>query len=99
MTKTTKLTLLAIILLSQVFYIKYLIVPEFRVKPGQVWEYKCTLPFHENDSPKYHTVIDVKDGWVKYTIPAPSLPGGVFTCDCSARIFVADSKLVKDVKP
>lgn len=100
MTKTTKLLLLSLVIVSQVFYAKYVIIRDIKIptiKPGQVWEYKSTLPFHENETPLYHTVIGVKDEWVQYTITAPTLPSGVWTSDCSARVFIIDSKLVKDV--
>jgi len=91
-----KLTALALLLASQVFFVKYVILPRDReraeqasVKPGQVWEYKCSLPFHENDAPSLRTVLEVRDGFVKYK----SSRG--WENDCSVRVFVSDSKLVK----
>ena len=80
------------VVISQVFFIKYVIVSDFKaasVKPGQVWQYK---------SGEDRTVTAVDGGIVKYTIPAPSLPDGKFPWECSARIFVVDSKLVTDAK-
>ena len=36
-----------------------------KVRPGQVWEYKCPDPFQQELSSTY-TVIAVKDGYVLY---------------------------------
>lgn len=76
----------------QIPFLKYVVLNDFRaasVKPGQVWAYKCTRPFHENDTVEYRTVLEVRDGEVKYHFGGAS---GI-DWDCSARIFIFDSTL------
>lgn len=58
------------------------------VKPGQVWSYKCTLPFHENDAPRLRTVIAVTNRYVQYDC------GVIWSC--SLELFLTDSTLVND---
>lgn len=81
-----------------VAYVIWVVIPSVKkhiasasVKPGQVWQYKSTLPFHEHDAPQFHTVLEVRDGWVKYNMDDINIASS-----CSLRAFVIGSTIVSN---